>query len=315
MLTNRRSLNSMLFSSSLPFYGREKLFVMKKIIRGNFNFSAKRWKYVSEPAKGFVFKLLTTDPTARPSAEEALRLPWINMPRRVSVIVDRMEDIQASIKAYSSYGTLKKLALMVVAHKSTNEEIGFLRKMFGAFDSSNDGSISYGEFSAAMSENFNYTEEELKELYSGIDFDGNGVVHYMEFLAATMEAHGSIDEERLAEAFDRIDDDDSGTITIRDLGDFLGNSNISDDYLERILSEADVDNDKAINYDEFLALWNDDTVWNEARASVGSKRLDLSVNSQELLDRLEDGTDFFDLHKEMSFRNERVLDQSSRQEL
>ena len=27
---------------------------------------------------------------------------------------------------------------------------------------------------------------------------------YSEFLAATIEAHGAIDEERLAEAFDRI---------------------------------------------------------------------------------------------------------------
>lgn len=305
----------MLFSSSLPFYGRDKLFVMKKIIGGRFSFSAKRWKYVSESAKAFVAKLLTVDPATRPSAEQALKLPWISMPRKDSVITDRMEDIQASIKAYSSYGTLKKLALMVVAHKSTSEEVGFLRKMFGAFDTSNDGAISFSEFRSAMSKNYDYSEPELLELYNSIDVDGNGTVHYMEFLAATMEAHGSLDEERLAEAFDRIDDDDSGSITIRNLGDFLGYTDISDGHLERILSEADVDNDKSITYDEFLALWNDDSVWSDARASVGSKRLDLSMNSHDLLESLEDGTDFFDLHKEMSFRNEKVHDLSSRQEL
>ena len=36
------------------------------------------------------------------------------------------------------------------------------------------------------------------------DVDGTGVVEYSEFLAATIEAHGGISEERLAEAFDRI---------------------------------------------------------------------------------------------------------------
>jgi calcium-dependent protein kinase len=305
----------MLLSSSLPFYGSDKLVVMKKILFGRFSFTAKRWAYVSEPAQTFVLKLLSRDAAKRPSADQALKLPWINLPRKQSVVVDRMEDIQASIQAYSSYGTLKKLALLVVAHKSTSEEIGFLRKMFGAFDTSNDGEISYEEFCAAMSENYNYTENELQTLYRGINIDGTGKVHYKEFLAATMEAHGPIDEERLAEAFDRIDHDDSGTITIRDLGDFLGDGSIPDAHLERILSEADIDNDKNITYDEFLALWNDGSVWEQARASVGSKRLDFSMNSQELLENLEDGTDFFHLHKEMSFRNEKVVDLTSRQEL
>lgn len=40
------------------------------------------------------------------------------------------------------------------------------------------------------------------------DVDGTNEVKYSEFLAATIEAHGAIDEERLAEAFDRIDCDD-----------------------------------------------------------------------------------------------------------
>ena len=30
------------------------------------------------------------------------------------------------------------------------------------------------------------------------------LIHYIEFLAATIESHGGIDEERLAEAFDRL---------------------------------------------------------------------------------------------------------------
>jgi len=41
----------------------------------------------------------------------------------------------------------------------------------------------------------------------------NGVIEYTEFLAATLEVNGHIQEDRLAEAFDRIDSDNSGFIS------------------------------------------------------------------------------------------------------
>ena len=37
---------------------------------------------------------------------------------------------------------------------------------------------------------------------------------YTEFLAATLEAHGYIEEERVANAFDRLDSDDSGMLFV-----------------------------------------------------------------------------------------------------
>lgn len=42
------------------------------------------------------------------------------------------------------------------------------------------------------------------------DINNNGHIMYTEFLAATLEAHGYIEEERVANAFDRLDSDDSG---------------------------------------------------------------------------------------------------------
>ena len=45
------------------------------------------------------------------------------------------------------------------------------------------------------------------------DIDGTGSINYTEFLASTIEVHGPINEERLAEAFDHLDSDDSGYIS------------------------------------------------------------------------------------------------------
>jgi serine/threonine protein kinase len=44
---------------------------------GKFNFDGKVWESVSDNAKNFIRSLLTYDPARRPSAEEALLIPWI----------------------------------------------------------------------------------------------------------------------------------------------------------------------------------------------------------------------------------------------
>lgn len=170
---------------------------------------------------------------------------------------EALDNVHAAMQAFAGYGKLKKLSLMVVAYKSTSEEIGFLRKLFNKFDKLQDGEVSLPEFKAAFMEHYDYSEGELEKLFAGIDIDGTGSVHYSEFLASTIEAHGSIDEERLAEAFDRIDCDDTGFITVQNLKEFLG-EDIPDRYLAEVIDEADLRNDHRIAYDEFLALWNDD---------------------------------------------------------
>jgi len=89
------------------------------------------------------------------------------------------------------------------------------------------------------------------------DIGSTGYIEYTEFLAATIEVHGAINEERLAEAFDRLDSDDSGYISLHNLRSILGNE-IPQADLDRIIEEADCDDDKKISYDEFLALWDVD---------------------------------------------------------
>ena len=65
---------------------------------------------------------------------------------------------------------------------------------------------------------------------------------YTEFLAATLEAHGHIEEERIADAFDRLDSDDSGYISKENLKEFLGDT-ATDKEIEEIIAEVDIDND------------------------------------------------------------------------
>jgi hypothetical protein len=86
------------------------------------------------------------------------------------------------------------------------------------------------------------------------DLDGSGRIRYTEFLAATIEAQGAISEERLAEAFDRLDSDDSGYISPENLSEILG-QDFPLDEIKSIIQEADLTKDGLISYAEFLALW------------------------------------------------------------
>lgn len=86
------------------------------------------------------------------------------------------------------------------------------------------------------------------------DLDGSGRIRYTEFLAATIEAQGAISEERLAEAFDRLDSDDSGYISAQNLAEMLGQDFPADE-INSIIQEADLTKDGLISYAEFLALW------------------------------------------------------------
>lgn len=197
-----------------------------------------------------------------------------------------MDNVSASIRSFATYGKLKKLALLVVAYKSTDEELGFLRKIFFKFDITKNGEISIVEFKEAMTV-YQYTDEELEFMFQALDIDCTGKVHYSEFLAGSLEAHGNIDESRIAEAFDRLDSDDSGFITAENLRDFIGH-NISLEYFDSIIEEADQTKNHKIDYQEFLDLWNEKSTSNlqdamvdvfKRRETFESEDLDMDMSS------------------------------------
>lgn len=72
-------------------------------------------------------------------------------------------------------------------------------------------------------------------------------------MASTIEAQGAIDERRLAEAFDRLDSDDSGYITVGNLKGILGHD-FPDSEVEDIVKEC-ARNGK-VSYMDFLAQWH-----------------------------------------------------------
>jgi calcium-dependent protein kinase len=56
---------------------------------------------------------------------------------------------------------------MVIAHKSTSDEIGILRKIFEKYDTNEDSVISLNEFKTAL-QIYGYSGDELEGMFNGV---------------------------------------------------------------------------------------------------------------------------------------------------
>lgn len=287
----------MLLSSQMPFYGRKRQHIVEQILGGKYDFRGRRWRKIGAPAKDFVRDLLVADPDERLDAERASSCVWLN--KRYSATVrgpKECEILQAkrSMTRYAGYTKLKKMALMIVAHRSTCEEIGILRKVFQKYASMDKaGCISYHEFNEAWKES-GLPPEDTRAIFDAVDLDGTGRIRYTEFLAATIEAQGAISEGRLAEAFDRFDTDDSGFISVDNLKDVLGKDFPRQEIIDILGDAVDPSHDGVgnggtrLSYSAFLRLWEKN---HEKKVRANKLRM---LGSQVNLAGLDDDDDCTD---------------------
>ena len=192
-----------------PFQANKPKQLVAKILRGQYNFKNFD-ETISEQAKEFVSELLQVETDKRIFVTDAKGHAWIDRYDREKVVNEELKQrVGESMVRYASRGEFLKLALNIIAKKSTPEEIFDLRGVFDEFDVSNTGTVGLAEFKAALSQ-LGYSEATLEEIFYKIDVNQNNAINYTEFLAAALETQGMIEEYRLAEAFDVLDTDDSG---------------------------------------------------------------------------------------------------------
>lgn len=245
-----------LLSGKKPFWGKNKEIVEKKIRKCNYNFDGPSWKHVSQEAKDFISSLIKFKPEDRLTAEQALRTPWIKKPTSddenyFQPSNSTLSQIFEGLVKYKDTSDFKRIALMMIAYTSSIDDIKFIRKTFSKMDTHETGSISTEEFHKAFS-TFGKTESELDEIFKVIDVNDNGLIDYIEFLAATIETQGQIEEERLHDAFDRFDQDESGYIDKLNLRTILG-TKYTKERLQNLLEESHADTDGHISYQDFCA--------------------------------------------------------------
>ena len=103
----------------------------------------------------------------------------------------------------------------------------------------------------------NPTEAELQDMVNEVDVDGSGTIEFSEFLnLMARKMRDSDSEEQLKEAFRVFDKDQNGFISAAELRNVLTNlgEKLTDDEIDEMIREADVDGDGQINYEEFVKV-------------------------------------------------------------
>ncbi|MCO5564830.1 hypothetical protein L7F22_018498 [Adiantum nelumboides] len=149
-----------------------------------------------------------------------------------------------------------RLAKMV--EQLSGDQISEFKEAFSLFDKDGDGCITTKELGTVMrSLGQNPTEAELQDMINEVDADGNGTIDFAEFLNLMARKMKDTDsEEELKEAFRVFDKDQNGFISAAELRHVMTNlgEKLSDEEVDEMIREADVDGDGQINYEEFVKM-------------------------------------------------------------
>ena len=142
----------------------------------------------------------------------------------------------------------------------TEEQIADFKEAFSLFDQNGDGTIRTRELGIVMrSLGQNPTAAELQDMVNEVGADGNGTIDFPEFLtimARKFATKTDDSEDELREAFKVFDKDGDGFISASELRHVMVNlgERLTDEEVDEMVREADIDGDGQINYEEFVKM-------------------------------------------------------------
>ena len=200
-----------LLSGSLPFWGpvREmpwpdrREIMIDRIMRGQYKRMIHgRWDNVSKEAKNFVAALLQLDPELRPTAAQALNLPWMlkTFSHNSSCCGESGTDVQLRNKKF------KELALGLLVGSFSCDELLDLKSALAKYDPYNTGVIGFHDFQKALTETNKWSEGHVDGTFSEL---GDGCVEYVDFIVAAIEGQDRLETERVADCLDQLKEKES----------------------------------------------------------------------------------------------------------
>jgi len=145
-----------------------------------------------------------------------------------------------------------------MASNLSEEQIAEFKEAFSLFDKDGDGMITTRELGTVMrSLGQNPTEAELADMINEVDTDGSGTIDFPEFLnMMARKMKDSDNEDEIREAFKVFDKDGNGYISAAELRHVMTNlgEKLTDEEVDEMIQEADIDGDGQINYDEFVKM-------------------------------------------------------------
>lgn len=240
-----------------PFNGRNEEEILKKVRRGVYDFSHKRWKNVSKSAKDLVQKMLAKIPERRFTAAEAWNHSWVQSSvTNENQLGELSSSVLKHLAAFRANTRLQQATFSYIASSmTTSNEIDELRKAFIILDTDGDGHLSELELKRGFSNISLSASVKLEDILKSCDSDMNGQIDYSEFITAAIDWQKHLSKEILENTFKAYDRDNSGSISITEIRDFLGSDGDKmDEFWKQLLEDADSNGDGVIDLQEFKDL-------------------------------------------------------------
>ena len=244
-----------------PFNGASDQEIMKKVKSGKFSFADPVWATISDQAKDFITQLLTLDQNKRPSAEQALKHPWIveaNKLQNESVSTDVAMNALSNLQSFNANSKLKQATYAFIASQLLNkQEKEQIDKVFRAMDINGDGKLSKDEIQQGFAQYFgrSLNDKEVDEMFEKVDADGSGAIDYSEFVVATMNEKNLLSNNKLQTAFKMFDKDGGGSISTDEIKQVLAfGQNLDEKVIAEVIKQVDANGDGEISFEEFAEM-------------------------------------------------------------
>ena len=238
-------------SGDPPFNGQNENEIYSKIAQMKFTFPDKKWKNISNEAKDLICHMICPQ-SERYNAKQVIAHPWFK--NATNTLLTDLNFDPIFLEKYAKKSKLKKIFLLFIASRLDENEISHLKEIFSAFDLSKDGQITFDELTKGLIQlkSSHINEDEIFNLFKGIDVDKNGRIDYTEFIASTLNRRNYLKRDRLLEAFSMFDKDNNGHITKEEFIQVLKVEKWQEKEIDTFIKDADKNGDGVIDYKEYL---------------------------------------------------------------
>ena len=245
----------LMLTGKYPFQGEkgEKLF--KKIENDEIDMKPLIESQCSQEAIDFIQKCLKKNYLERMTTAECLEHPWITKfcVKNNSNLLNN--DTIDTLLEFANKNALQKEIYYFLAKISSENDINKLKDFFNQLDVDSSGTLTIEEVEKAFKEiDIDITEEELQQIWEGLDFHKDGQVNYSEFLAAMVSNYNFQKEEKLWSVFNLFKEGSKSKnyITYDSLCTAAKalNLNINEDEIKKCFEQYD----EEINFETFKKL-------------------------------------------------------------
>jgi len=268
----------LLLSGESPFggccVGDSNAVVKDNILNARYSFEPEEyWEHVSDDAKAFISMILVLEPGKRPNAHDCQQHTWMH-DMNVAGSKALRPNVVDALRSFREFSDLRRLLCEVIGFTLLPEQILDLRKEFEKLDVEGSGEITLKTLKQVLMEQDsgsvrNLTVEEVEDIFNSMRMHKEDTtVHWHHFLAAGL-SECPVDERNHRLAFERLDNEKKGYITLNNILELMGPQSLtkSEESLQSLWADSTeiiCRTTSKIQYDDFvkiMAMDDDDDIF------------------------------------------------------